>query len=147
MPVWSEAEFLEAAGKVGGSRFARAHSTFLAALRHAGAPPIFDGTGKKVATYSVRVTPDAHWHILRVYANGYVILMLNHLRDYVAPSTAALAEKHFDRHLRSKTRNSPYLAHAPDEFMGMDFDDVARAVREVADAARATVVAEPAILR
>ena len=136
MAVWTQPRFLEQAGGVGRSAFVDAHQAFLNALDRAGAVPVFDGGGEKQATYKVRVAPDQNWHILRVNANGEVILMLNHLRESDSPSTATDAERLFDKHLRSTTREAPRLAHNPIEFILMDFDGVAQAVRHVADIVR-----------
>jgi hypothetical protein len=131
MPHWAKAEFLEQASRLGGSKLVEAHSRFLDALHAAGASPTFDGTGEKRATYTVRAVPGAHWHILRVWANGHVILMLNHLREHVSERVAVEAARLFGAHVRSSAPNCPYLSHDLDEFRGLDFDAVARAAHRV----------------
>ena len=136
MHVWSKDEFLEEATRIGGRKFAEYHKAFLAALERAGVPATFDGAGKKQATYTIRVAPEADWHIVRVWANGRVILMLNHLRDYVAPSAAVGAQESFSHHLRSDATKCPKVAGNVDEFEVMDPDGVARAVRDVANSVR-----------
>jgi len=136
MALWSEDDFREQATRIGGSDFANAHATFLTALRGAGASPTFDGAGPKQATYKVRVEVGTKWHMLRVWANGRVILMVNHLRKEISPLTADLARRRFARHLRYDTKECPSLARNPKQFIEMDFDDVARAASEVADSVR-----------
>jgi hypothetical protein len=132
MSTWSQLRFLDQARDVGARIYLGAHTTFLEKLRRAGAVPTFDGKGDKEATYTVRAADGANWHILRVNANGEVILMLNHLRDYHSKETAARAEALFTRHIRSQTTEAPRLARNSTEFAAMDFDGVASAIREVA---------------
>ena len=58
--------------------------------------------------------------------------MLNHLRECHSPEAAAQAEKVFEKHIRSRTTESPRLAGNATEFAAMDFEGVASAVRDVA---------------